>query len=165
MKEIRLSCHGKNRGKYVALIDDEDYERVNQFKWCVYKNGKNLYAQRAILIEGVKSAQSLHRFIMNAQSADPQIDHKDGNGLNNQKLNLRFCTHGENMANSKPRIEKSSIYKGVLYHSRDKKYAVSIQHNKKRINLGYFDNEIDAAKVYDKKALELFGEFARPNFK
>jgi len=106
---------------------------------------------------------SMHREIMNAPKG-LDVDHIDGNGLNNRKSNLRLCTHAENVHNSRPMRNGSSKYKGVCWHKTYKKWYSSIGKTGKRFYLGRFDNEIDAALAYDKKAKELFGEFAYLNF-
>jgi len=152
MKEIKLT-----QG-LVALVDDEDFERVNHFKWCAHKHGKTFYARRAETINGKQKIISMHCFIMNTKG----IDHVDGDGLNCQKLNMRKCTHQHNIMNQRPQKNKSSIYKGVCIQGA--KWRSGIMFNKKGIYLGLFVNEMDAAKTYDKKAVELFGEYARLNF-
>ena len=91
-----------------------------------------------------------------------EIDHINGNGLDYRKCNLRVCTHQQNLQNQ--RIQKGvSKFKGVCWHKASQKWMAKIKHNYKTIYLGVFNNEIDAAKSYNKKAKELFGEFARLN--
>lgn len=159
MKEIQLTQ------SKVALVDDEDFEYLNQFKWHARKCGNSFYARKNIgTIENAnRGTHLMHRIIMNA--TDPQIcvDHKDGNGLNNQKSNLRICNHQQNNMNQRHIQNGSSIYKGVCWHKEAKKWVSNIHFNK-MIYLGLFDNETEAAKAYDQKAIELFGEFARLNF-
>ena len=88
MKEIVVNS--KAHGIHTILIDDEDYEKVKQYKWCVYKTYNTFYSIRHIRIDGKGTTQSLHRFIMGLEKGDKRvIDHLDGNGLNNQKANLR----------------------------------------------------------------------------
>ena len=93
------------------------------------------------------------------------VDHIDGNGLNNRKSNLRVCTQAQNSLNSRPRRNSSSRYKGVSFYKRDKIWQAQIFYNFRTINIGRFDDEIEAALAYDRKAAELFGEFAYLNFK
>lgn len=93
-----------------------------------------------------------------------QIDHIDGDKLNNRLDNLRLCTPSQNMCNLPPRKNKSSAYKGVYYSKRDSIYGVSITINNKRLHVGNFKTELEAARAYDEKAKELHGEFARLNF-
>ena len=161
MKEINLSqgkfC--KNRGKYVALVDDEDYELLNQFRWCANKIGNTFYAIRNIVIDGKHKVQYMHGDIMNGKG----IDHIDHNGLNNQKSNLRFCTKRENSMNQRKMENASSIYKGVTFNKRDRNWIAQIMINGKNIRLGCFISETEAAKAYNTKAIALFCEFANLN--
>jgi AP2-like factor (euAP2 lineage) len=157
MKEIKLSKKGKNRGKYVALVDDEDFERVSQFNWHV----QNVYASRRIKINGVQKGQTMHQFLMNRL----WVDHKDGNGLNNQKDNLRFCTNQQNQQNQKRQKNTVSIYKGVVWNKRKKKWEAQIYISGKRKYLGLYKDEREAASKYDKAAKEHFGEFCNLNIK
>jgi hypothetical protein len=158
MKEILLT-----KGK-IALVDDDMFDYLNQWKWYAKNSGENWYAKRSVWANGKKHNISMHRLLMNISDPKIQIDHKDGDGLNNQKSNLRFCTRSQNYMNKKSQVHKTSIYKGIYYHKASKKYIAKVGYNKNQIYLGYFKNELDAAKAYDIKALELFGEFARPNF-
>lgn len=147
MKAIELT-----KGKF-ALIDDEDFDLVSKFKWHV--SGCKNYAisgRREKLIR-------MHNLIFGKM----KVDHINGDGLDNRRENLRKCTNSQNMANSKKRIGTSSKYKGVCWCKRENKWSAYIYTNKKRKSLGYFKNQKDAAKAYDKKAVELFGSFARLN--
>jgi len=105
----------------------------------------------------------MHRQILSCPP-DLLVDHIDHNGLNNCKRNLRLCTPAQNTRNSLSSANSSSKYKGVCWSKREKKWTASIQFNKKAYHLGYFTDEIKAAKAYDKKAKELHGQFACLNF-
>ena len=106
----------------------------------------------------------MHREILNLTLGNKlRVDHKNCNGLDNQKQNLRFATKSQNGMNQKIRMGTSK-YKGVSWHKNRNKWAVWICNNGKRQYLGYFTNEVDAAQAYDRKAKELFGEYARLNF-
>ncbi len=96
---------------------------------------------------------------------DKHTDHEDGNGLNNQKSNLRIVTNAQNHMNKKGNRNTSSKYKGVCWNKESNKWTSSITLNQKQTHLGYFTCEKKAAKAYDKKAKELFGEYSRLNFK
>lgn len=129
MKEIKLSQICKNNGKYVALVDDEDYEALNSFRWCAYKHGNTFYAARSIMSNGKKSTIRMHQMILRGTG----IDHIDGNGLNNQKSNLRFCTKSENAMNMRKHKNTTSIYKGVYFNKHAKKWQADITINGKII--------------------------------
>jgi hypothetical protein len=140
------------QGKF-AQVDDEDYDFLMQWKWHVQKSRNTFYAVRG-------GGILMHRVIMSADNFK-LIDHKDRDGLNCQKTNLRHCTLSQNQANRFS--HGSSKYLGVLI--RNEKYYISqITKNGKGIYIGCFKNEIDAAISYDKKAKEVHGEFARLNF-
>lgn len=109
MKEIQLSRQGKYRDKYVALVDEEDFETLKKFRWHVDKLGRSFYASRNITVNGKRQRIFMHWEVLNSK----WIDHIDHDGLNNQKSNLRFCTRQENNMNRRKSENKSSIYKGV----------------------------------------------------
>ncbi|MHC4216612.1 MAG: HNH endonuclease [Planctomycetota bacterium] len=153
-KRIELSW-----GKW-AIVDAEDYEMLKRYKWLALEKGRSLYAKTYHL--NGKSLH-MHRLIMNAPSG-LVVDHINHNGLDNRKSNLRLCTRLENQRNARPSRGGSSKYKGVCWHKASKQFAVQISFEGKRLWLGYFKDETDAAKAYDKKARELFGEFAYLNF-
>jgi len=147
------------RGKF-ALVDAEDYYRLARYKWCSSTCGaKTFYA----LANWNRKRVMIHRVIMDAPD-HLFVDHIDHNGLNNTKANLRLCTLAQNMRNTRPIKGTSSKYKGVSWNKDAKKWRTVIRLNTKSQHIGHFENEIDAAKAYDKKAAELFGEFAHLNF-
>jgi hypothetical protein len=165
MKEIKLT-----QGK-VALIDDEDFELVSKYKWHAHNDGHTFYAETKVWNGGVKIKLRMHRLIMNAKE-DEVIDHRDRNGLNNQKSNLRSCTHSQNNTN-RVGIGKSS-FRGVSIKIRKHKskngtikeysyWLASIQINGKSKSLGYFKTEVEAALRYNEEAIKVHGEFAYLN--
>lgn len=154
MKEIQLS-----QGK-VALVNDEDFEWLNQWKWCAAKRGQTFYATR--LAPGRKGAIHMHQLLVG--NGTQRVDHKDGNGLNNQRLNLRPATHQQNMFNQRTYKNNTSGYKGVTWQKDCGKWRAQIGMDGKKQYLGLFTNPEDAACAYDAKASELFGKFARLNF-
>jgi len=159
MKEIKLT-----QGK-VALVDDEDFEKLNQFKWYTRKCGNVFYAARMSETNlGYRIILPMHRVVMNTPK-DMKTDHIDHNGLNNQKSNLRICTNIQNVYNKRPQINSSSKYRGVSFikSSSKKKWRAAIKHNGKDYHLGCFEYEIDAAKAYNIAANKFWGEFAYMN--
>jgi hypothetical protein len=155
MKEIKLT-----QGK-VALVDDEDYVFLNQFKWHAQKDLNTFYAIRTDRTTGRQLKISMHRIIMET-TINSFVDHIDHNGLNNQRSNLRNCSHAQNHANRN--ANKTSKYKGISIRKNGQVIA-EIRLGKNRIYLGCFKDARKAAMAYDKKALELNGEFANLNFK
>jgi hypothetical protein len=155
MKEIQLT-----RG-FVALVDDEDFDRINKWKWhCVIDNN-NRYAVRSQRINGQSKAFLMHREILNPPDGY-FVDHKNRDGLNNQKDNLRLSTKSQNCKNR--RGHGKSKYLGVSEHQSGK-WQARIQPGvkKPRLFLGTFDDEKDAALAYNKAAVEFHGEFANLN--
>jgi hypothetical protein len=169
MKEIHLS------GGYTALVDDCDFDRVmNSGQWQPLvdkrKADRTVYARRSLTLRSRKEARDtglprrktilLHRFILNVDD-DVKVDHKDGNGLNNQRDNLRIATQSQNNQNRK--IYPHKKYKGT-HKNWNKWWAVIRINGGDAIYIGSFETEEEAARAYDKAAREHFGEFARCNF-
>ena len=160
MKEIQLT-----QGK-VALVDDEDYEELSKYRWVSYKRKHNglYHAGRKIYKNGDVTTIWMHREIM-CPPVGLEIDHKDGNGLNNQRSNLRFATKIQNQQNrrkagyrnGKPTASK---YKGVWFRAGRGTWAAEIRINKKKKYLGAYNSEAVAAKIYNDAATKYFGEFA-----
>lgn len=171
MKEIILGKNARKYKGYVALVDDEDFEELNQFSWCAVRGGQwsysqdNFYAVRAKLCsDGVQRVVRMHRELLNA-SKGAIIDHINHNSLDNRRENLRFCTCTENLHNSRPSKYGTSKFKGVHRGSSYRKWCACIKIDSKVIKLGRFIDELEAAKAYDVAAKEHFGEFAYLNFK
>ncbi len=141
-----------------AIVDAADYERVSKYKWCASGSGDRAYACRSDNGRYV----SLHRFLMNPPKG-MVVDHIDGNRLNNRRSNLRICTVRQNTWNSRPK-GRSSRYKGVCRDRDKKKWVVYVRHEGHNWYMGRFDIEIEAARAYDRKAFELFREYAWLNF-
>lgn len=157
MKEIKLT-----QGK-VALVDDEDFEYLNQWKWHACRDKVTWYAGHAFKQpSGRFKTKTMHRFILNPLPIF-EVDHIDGNGLNNQRENLRVATRSENNRNCSKRRTNTSGYKGVTWHKRDKEWRAQIGFNKKKIAIGSFDSKVGAARAYNEAALRYFGEFAKLN--
>lgn len=154
MKEITLS-----RG-LVALVDDDDYDRVNSLSWCATSNsGPWVYAVHSHYEDGVRKTWYMHRFILNVTDPKILVDHTDHNGLNNTRSNIRIATPTQNGANTRKRtdITMSSRFKGV-YRSR---WRAMIRNPKSGKHvIGHFDTELAAAAAYNAAAYRLFGGFA-----
>lgn len=140
-----------------AFVDDEDYEYLMQWKWILLINGKHKYAIRR---ENGKPIM-MHRVIMRVSDGFI-VDHRNGNGLDNTRSNLRVCTNEENIRNRKLNQNSTTGYKGVT--RRNSRFTAKVVFQGKDYFLGRFDTAVEAAKAYDKKAKELFGEFAKLNF-
>jgi len=172
MKEIELT-----QGM-VALVDDEDYDYLMQWKWYAVKCRHTCYAFRSIGDNKHRRRFPMHRAILNTPIG-METDHIDHNGLNNQKENLRVCTKSQNQMNKKPRgksrflgvnyyIQKAKRYSkkedGIKVYVYPGRWMAHIQTDHEKITLGYFDIEEDAARAYDEAAIKYHGEFANLNF-
>jgi len=146
------------RGK-VAVIDAADLEIISPYRWSARKDRNTWHAMSS------KSVQ-MHVLILNPPPG-MVTDHRDGDGLNNRRSNLRPATLSQNhqnrihIGNGRP---KSSKYRGVFWFKASRKWGACIMLNQHNHHLGLFTNEEEAALAYDEAARKLFGEFARPNF-
>lgn len=150
MKKILLT-----QGQY-ALVDDEDFDKVNEYNWYLLKNGRDLRARGLHRI--TKRQMYMHRLVMNAKPND-FIDHINHDTLDNRKSNLRPCTKQQNCFNQRKRKDSRNKYKGVFYRG----YVMRIVVGSKRIQKR-FDSALEAAKEYDRLARKHFGKFAHTNF-
>lgn len=161
MKQIPLT-----KGK-VAIVDDEDFDRLNAHKWYALEakrrcgRAPNFYGARCSGGRRSKVHHLMHREIMGVGKG-MQVDHRDGNGLNNRRGNLRVATQLQNLHNTEIRIGKGG-YRGVNPATTGRFYA-RITFAGKVQNLGYFATAEEAARARDRKAIELMGDFARLNF-
>jgi hypothetical protein len=151
-------------GKW-TILDQEDYYRLNQFKWYVNGNGFKFYAFRNIIIgPGRTRMLSMHRDIMNSPKG-LLVDHKNHDSLDNRRQNLRLATHSQNTCNKQSkRTGCSSKFRGVSYDKKRGYWNTQVVCEGKMVFFGRFKNEFDAAKAYDEAAKKHHGEFARLNF-
>ena len=161
-----LYIHSPKFGTKEVLLDDADYEKFKDFKWYLRKSKGNFYVQRDVLVSGkswrngIKKRYQMHREVLNITDPSVLIDHADRNSLNNQSDNLRVCTYSQNIANKEKRKGTSSKYIGVCKCTERNKYLAYVQTGGRVIFRKRFDNEIEAAKARDIKAIEIHGEFA-----
>ena len=162
MKKIQLGGHQKNgKIKGYAIIDDEDFERINKYNWIISSNGYAVhYKSKNRKYLGIIR---MHRIILDTPR-DKFIDHINGNKLDNRKQNLRFATNSQNQANAKIRSTNKSGFRGVSFHNWSGKWIVGIKVMGKSINLGYFSNPKEAAMAFDDAAKIYQGKFAKTNF-
>tara|TARA_R110000822_G_scaffold109972_1_gene239959 strand:+ start:851 stop:1330 length:480 start_codon:yes stop_codon:yes gene_type:complete len=156
MKEIQLT-----QGK-VAIVDDDMFDFLNQWKWHIYKqNRNNYYARRTIRVNNKQKHIVMHRLIIKCEGKI--IDHISGNGLDNRRCNIRVCNKSENPINRRININNLSGYKGVSWFKSCKKWRAQIQYKKIVYFLGTYEKRIDAARAYNAAALKYHGEFANLN--
>ena len=156
-KRIPLT-HGK-----FALVDDEDFAMLNQWVWHVRGQKNVLYAARSGRVsEGEKYFQ-MHEMLIE-RKAGMVIDHINGDGLDNRKSNLRLCTNQENTRNRGANKNNKIGYKGVSFLNKFQKYLAQISVRRRNYYLGLHEDPAEAARAYDAKARELFGDFAYLNF-
>jgi hypothetical protein len=157
MKKISLT-----QDKY-AIVDDSDYVFLNKNKWCLNSRpGRKLsYAKRAITLEnGKQKFISMHSLLIDTPKG-MVVDHIDGDGLNNQRKNLRICSHTQNTRNASLSKRNKSGSKGIFWNKTNNKWKVSIGVDKKLLHIGYFINKEEAQKAYRNASLIYHKEFSR----
>ena len=159
---MEITINSPKHGEFKFLIDDEDYEKVKDYRWYVVVDEDRRYVRAHEKKSENYSKVRLHRLIMN-YSGNMFVDHINGNGLDNRKENLRICTNSENNMNSIKRKKGTSVYKGVSFDKSRNKYESYITINKKKIHLGRYETEEQAAQAYNNVVENHFGRFARPN--
>lgn len=146
------------RGMF-ATVDASDFQWLSQWKWYVRSTYGLFYPARKIDGRPVE----MHRLILPAK-VGLMVDHKNGDGLDNRRANLRYATNSQNQQNRHRLVRNTSGYRGVTWHKQAKRWQAGIALDGRRYYLGLFLSPVDAARAYDAQAREFFGEFARPNF-
>lgn len=160
MKEIQLS-----RG-YKAIVDDEDYDRLSQWRWNISTCNGGVYPTRGERIEGTKPQRRrvvrMHVEIMNPP-AGMLVDHINGDTLDNRRCNLRVCTKGQNQMNMRRNSRNTSGYRGVHWNKKNKKWTAIIRVANRKHYLGLFESVEAAATAYAEASRKYHGEFGRPD--
>jgi len=146
-----------------ALVDPEIYYELSKYEWFAVPSGATYYAMRNDFVKHKYAPVSMHKEVLKVGKGRV-VDHRDGNGLDNRAANLRGITTAQNRLNCGKHAKASSRFKGVCWHKGIEKWMVNISKDKKRKFVGYFDDQIEAARAYDEAAKREHGIFARMNF-
>lgn len=147
---------------YSAMVDDEDFEWLMQWKWRASVKSNTVYAITGIKCDGRRTSMLMHRAILRVTDSKIDVDHGDGNGLNNRRENIRPCTHAQNLANSGSR-GGSSKFKGVCWSKGNNRWSAAINIGGRIKHIGYFEKEEDAARSYNQFAEKHHKGFAQLN--
>ena len=169
-------------GKHTIVIDTEDWDRVKEYSWCLLAGSRQRIRWTPYAATGIPHPEGgwlmyangkrrrrrtnlqLHHLILGKPPKGMVTDHINHNGLDNRKENLRFATRSQNDQNRRSQVGSSSKYKGVCWHKAKGKWISNIViGGKRKIHIGYFTCEHQAALAYNKKAIEFYGEFANLN--
>lgn len=155
----------RNGDKYTVLVDDDDLELLQPLgRWCVFtpkKGGTYVYTNFGRGV-GRKTKQFLHRMLLGWPDSSNQVDHINGNGLDNRRCNLRICSPSENSRNRRQRSDNTSGYKGVSWDKWHEKYKASLTANGKAVRIGYFKTAEEAHEAYCAAAKIHHGDFFNP---
>lgn len=151
---------------HVVLVDDEDYEALSVHRWQAMRhaNCKSWYAYRITTVNQKRVAIYMHRQILGVTDPANEVDHRNGNGLDNRRSNLRIGTSNQNRFNVARYKSNTSGYKGVSRRSGTNRWSAAIKAYKQYFYLGSFASAEEAARAYDKAAREKHGEYAWTNF-
>ena len=160
MKLISLANGG------FTIVDAADYDDLIQYRWLLSRNGKRFYVRRFEKVntpEGPKQkCIYMHRQIMNPPDG-MDVDHRFGDGLDNRRENLRICTRTQNSQNAKKKTNSTQTHTGI-FTTHNGKHGARIWNDGAKVHIGVYDTPELAARAYDQRAIELFGEFANLNF-
>lgn len=164
MKKVPVS-----KGKYLATVDDEDFERVSSMSWYAMKGANTRYAGRVPVKDGVRGSYfSMHRFVLGITDPEIIVDHITHDGMDNRKSNLRVVTAQQNRFNAKPEIraKAASRFFGVYRNTSGKKnpWKAGVMKDSRYQHLGCYKTELEAANAYDLAAIEIHGSQAFTNF-
>jgi hypothetical protein len=161
----RLALHPLSSGLH-ALVDEQDHARLARFRWSFERRSHTTYAYRFVRRAGKSFKVYLHREVLGALSSAQAVDHRDHNGLNCQRANLRPCTAAQNAVYRLSPPRSSGIpYRGVYpTGGKSGRYRARIREGGRYVGLGSFDRPEDAARAYDQRAAQLHGAFAILNF-
>jgi hypothetical protein len=148
--------------KMFAVVDEDMFDELNKYDWHIHDSNGMFYAARHDNSDKDRKMIKMHSQIMKVGD-DSVVDHINGNGLHSYRSNMRACTSQQNSMNAKPK-NRTSKFKGVCWKASNKKWCATIGFNYKKIHIGYFKLEEDAARAHDVRARELHGEFAWLNF-
>lgn len=150
MKELKITCG------YAALVDDEDFEELSKYNWQACPRGKTVYVKRYATVNGKETTVQMHRQILDAKKGEV-IDHKNRNGLDNRRDNIRKVTRSQNQFNREVKHGTDSKYRGVKISNKGRtkniRWQAYIKINYKTIHLGIHDTEIQAAQAFNRAVI------------
>lgn len=164
---MELIIKTKSYGELMVFFDDDDYDLIRKYRWMIAKGKKGVFYARGYIGKkqgggGVFEKTRMHRLIMNCPD-NLQVDHINGNGLDNRRINLRIATNAENCRNKKPHADSLTGYKGITFIKKKKLFYARIRVDGKLKSLGRSKDLKSAVIRYNNAALKYFGEFAYLN--